>query len=631
MEVLKEKAEAFLAVLARLSSSQDDTRRVTSEIFEQIYLITFCPAPSDSCLHRLLPPVLDSTEGGNTNRHAPFVLVSRPPLRDADVTLADLTYSSDHAPDEGSLATSELDKLCIAQFTADEVRQVVCSAGQAPNDAKSQSSLLLVQLSSGVVFQPLSKDEARYILSLHSLALNMCFGLHSSVPDVFVISHSVGQGEQYGDVSLQGSCSTEIHGTPGTQMVLATALREADKGQCCPLLSKHASAHAVYESGPGMDCEEGGAQVVAEVTWAHPKEIQCPPPVTANATLHVTATFGAPTLPLHRIYQELLYLNKYVSIVDKTVPCYLHDMNPAQDSPFSVERFLSEYEKMATASMEHSYEAVLTSDITLENSFDDQSVINLRKSNDFLEFLWEKVHTHTNTDQLQDIFHQVFELIMAKKVQPFLLRSNTSTLASLIRQILSPRDSTRHLQLEVKDALSGDNFVRHFAQLGLLKVAQDIRYVFAGHRLLPRADLQDLTRVVSKPPAEAFFTLVRHYKALEVTLVAEVHFGILGTPLHPLACTALHYFKENSSLHQRECSPTFQLSFPPQSEGVKSIVALCKHHQPTIWKAFFTEGKTTKLFVFSSSPLLYGQGLQFLDTTATDSTHMYEVTMSCIE
>lgn len=627
MEVLKEKAEALLAVLARLSSSLEGARGVTSETFDDSYLITLCPAFSDSSLHRLFPPV--SAEGG-TN-HAPFALVSKPPLRDADVTLADLTYNSDQTPEEGSSASSGLDKPLIAQFTADEVLQVACPVGHSTVDTHSQS-LLRVRLSPGVIYQPLSKDEARYILSLHSVALNMCTSpCSSSVPHVFVISQTLGQEEQDEEVSLQGSCSAEMHGTPGHQMVLATAMKEADKGRVQSFPLVHATAHAVYEAGPGMDCEEGGSQVVAEVTWSHPKEVQCPPPVAASATLHVTATFGAPTSPLHRIHQELCFLSKYVSITDKSVSCCLPEGISAQDSNFSVDSFLSEYEKMAAVSLEHSYESVLTSNITLENSFDDHSLINLRQSTDFLEFLWERVHTHSNIDQVQEIFCQVFEVIMAKKVQPFLLRSNTSTFASLVRQILSPQDSIRHLQLEVKDALSGDNFVTHFAQLGLLKIAQDIRYVFAGHRLLPRADLQDLARVSSKPPAEAFFTLVRHYKALEVTLIAEVHFGILGSSLHPLARRALHYFKENSSLCQRECSPTFQLMFPPQSDGVKSIVSLCKHHQPTIWKATFTEGNTMKLLLFSSSPLLYGQSLQFLDTTAIDSMYVYETTACCIK
>ena len=626
MEALKEKAEEFLAVLARLSSSLDGTRSVSSEMFEDTYLITFCPASSDSSLHRLLPPV--SAEGGSFS-HAPLVLVSKPPLRDADVTLADMTYNSDQLLDERSSASPELQEQLIAQFTADEVCQVVCSAGHSPIDTQSQS-LLRIRLSSRVIYQPLSKDEGRYILSLHSLALNGCRSSCSSVPDVFVISQTVGQGEQDVEVSLQGSCSTVTHGMPGHQMVSVATVKEADRGRCNPLPCAHASAHAVYEAGPGMECEEGGAQVVAEVTWAYPKEVLHPPPVTASATLHVTTTFGAPTSPLHRIYQELAYLSKYVSVADKAVPCYLPEVIPAHDSPFSVESFLSEYEKMAAASLEHSYESV-TSDITLDNSLDDHSVINLRQSTDFLEFLWEKLHTRTNIDQVQETFRRIFELIMAKKVQPFLLRSNTSSLASLIRQILSPQDSIRHLQLEVKDALSGDNFVTHFAQLGLLKLSQDIRYVFAGHRLLPRADLQDLTRVGSKPPAEAFFMLMRYYKALEVTLVAEVHFSILGTSLHPLAYTALQYFKENPTLCQGECSPTFQLSFSPQSEGMKSIAALCQHHQPTIWKSTITKGQTTQLFVLSSSPLLYGQSLQFLDTTATDSMYMYKVTTCCIK
>lgn len=627
MEALKEKAEEFLAVLARLSSSLDGTRNVSSEIFDDIYLITFCPASSDSSLHRLLSPV--SAEGG-TSSHAPFVLVSKPPMRDADVTLADLTYNGDQFLDERSSASPELQEQLRTLFSVDEVCRVVCSVGHAPVDTQSQS-LLRVRLSSRVIYQPLSKDEARYILSLHSLALNVCSTSCSSVPDAFVISQTVGQGEQDVEVSLQGSCSTGTHGMPGHQMVSVATVKEADKGRCNPLPCAHASAHAVYEAGPGMDCEEGGAQVVAEVTWTHPKKVLHPPPVTANATLHVTTTFGAPTSPLHRIHQELTYLSKYVSITDKAVPCYLPEVIPAQDRPFSVESFLSEYEKMAAASLEHSYESVLTSDITLDNSLDDHSVISLRQSTDFLEFLWEKLHTHTNMDQVQETFRRIFELIMAKKVQPFLLRSNTSSLASIIRQILSPQDSIRHLQLEVKDALSGDNFVTHFAQLGLLKLSQDIRYVFAGHRLLPRADLQDLTRVGSKPPAEAFFTLMRYYKALEVALVAEVHFSILGTSLHPLARTALQYFKGSTSLCQGECSPTFQLSFSPQSDGMKSIAALCQHHQPTIWKVTITEGQTTQLFLFSSSPLLYGQSLQFLDTTATDSMYMYEVTTCCIK
>ena len=625
MEELKQKAKEFLAVLERLSSALESTRKVTSETFDDAYLITFCPAPSDSSLHRLLPPV--PVDNGGFSQ-APFVLVSKPPINDADVTLADLSYSSDLVPDKSSLANPETP--VVAQFTLDEVRQVVCSSGHSPVDASAHAqshSLHRVRLSPGLIYQPLTNDEARYVLSLHSLALRECnTSCSSSVPDVYTISQSMGQGEQDGDVSFQGSRSTVSHGTPGQQMISAAAVKETDEGRCTPLSSASTSALAVYEAGPGMDCEEGGALVVAEMAWPNPKKALQPPPVTANATLHVATTFGSLTSPLHRIYQELTYLSKYVAIVDKTVLFYMPEVIPSQNSPFSLESFLSEYEKMATLSLEHSPESMLTSDVTLNCSLDDHSIISLRQITDFLEFLWEKLHT--NMDQVQGTFHEVFQLVMAKRVQPFLLRSNTSSLASLIRKILSPQESSRHLQLEVKEALSSDNLTTHFAQLGLLKIAQDIRYVYASHRLLPRADLQDLTRVDSKPPAEAFSTLMCYYKALEVALVAELHFSIMGTTLHPLTRTALHYFKENTS-HSGKCSPTFQLSFPPQSEGVKSIASLCQHLQPTIWRATTAEGKKEKLFVFSSSPLLYGQSLQLLDTTAVDSMYVYEVTTHC--
>ena len=610
MSTLKEKAAEFSVLLSSQSQKVNEKLQINAKKFEETLLVSLFPKATSNPAHNLLLPI----ELFDPSRN--LAIVSRCPQRCTDISLGDLTYSNDVSSED----VHEEDIVC--QFSLDRKLQANITTGHQEKsvDLKEYYCLKVVP---DVLFQPCTEEEARFVVSLFSIASKG----EVQLPNVLVFTKSTCEDDEEDKEqsslffcrSLNSSQIQMIRVQTLFNMVpIRRKLQPKDKSL------SDLRAVAVYELGPGYDDGEG-AQITIELKWSSSVDLLCPPSSKASTDMEVMTTLGSSNSPVNFLFDELSNLSYF-----------LHSKEEASDDPdstFSVDKFLSRYAKLARSSFEQ-YLSASSLDTTISNDApEEQSSVSPRKLSDFLDFLWMSLRNIKYHRCLQKAVTAVITSILNREVHPYIPKSNTTKLARFIRQMLvEGHGEQHHLRLEAKELLDDHSVVENVSQLGIHKIAQDLRYVFITQDLLPKAELQCLNDVTSLNNTDAYAILACHYKALEVALSVKYYCNLSGSILHPLTRRALTVLSSKSQLVRGESTPSFKVTFPPLSQGSKSLISFCTQLHPTIWKVgCWKNGSIEISNTVSSIPLLLGQSMQGVNLDSSigsrhfDTVYCYEV------
>ena len=589
MSTLEEKAGEFSALLSSLSQEVNEKLKINAKNFEETLLVSLFPKATLNPAHNLFLPI----ELFNPSRN--LAIVSRCPQRCADISLGDLTYNNDVSSED----VHEEDIVC--QFSLDRKLQANVTSGHQEKSVNLKE-YYCSKLVPDVLFQPCTEEEARFVVSLFSITSKS----EVQLPDVLVFTKSTCEDDKEDKEQsnlffcrcLDSSQIQMIHVRTLSDMVpIRHMLQPKDKR----LSDSHAVA--VYEFGPGYDDGEG-AQITIELKWSSPVDLLSPPSSKASTDMDVMTTLGSSNSPVNFLFEELLDLSYFLH--SKEEP------SNDPDSTFPVDTFLSRYAKLARSSFEQ-YLSASGLDMTISNDApEEQSPVSPRKLSDFLDFLWMSLRNIKHHHCLQKAVTAVITSILNREVHPYIPKSNTTKLARFIRQMLvEGHGEQHHLRLEAKELVDDQSVVETVSQLGIHKIAQDLRYVFITQDLLPKAELQCLNDVTSLNNTDAYAILACHYKALEVALSVKYYCNLSGNVLHPLTRRALTVLSSKSPLVRGESTPSFKVTFPPLSQGSKSWISFCAQLHPTIWKVgCWKNGSVEISNTFSSIPLLLGQSMQ---------------------
>ena len=105
------------------------------------------------------------------------------------------------------------------------------------------------------------------------------------------------------------------------------------------------------------------------------------------------------------------------------------------------------------------------------HSSDPVPAFTPRVCTDFLEYLWTMVCGFSKPT-IRQALREVFALIFSGELQPYLSRSNTTSLACIIRKILLGQESMHTAELEVKEALEDTYLLDHLAEVGSSRLAK---------------------------------------------------------------------------------------------------------------------------------------------------------------
>jgi hypothetical protein len=598
MSTLADKAREFSLLLCAVSKAANDELQVKTKEFEEQLVVSIFPQGTLNPAQNLLLSQADPLHN--------IAILSRRPQRYSDITLADLTYNSDVSSDNPSE-----EKRLLSPFLLEKKSRIAVTSGM--QQANGVQILYRSKVATEVIFQPCTEEEARYAVSLFNIAAKNT----DQLPDMFVYSKPLCTNDSDGmdDASLYFCHRVSVS---KNEMIHIQTLRDTvpikqriqSKDTALPVLDESVSASAVYEIGPGFD-DGDGPQITIELQWLSPKDLLCPPSSKARAEMEVVTTFGGCNSSVNFLFEELSDLSYFV-----------HSKKSAVSDPnnsFSIDAFLAKYSKLVKSSFEQPSPASAFDTTVENNSVEGSHTISTRKLSDFLDFLWMSLRTIKEHSSIQKALTAVTKSIFSKEIHLYIPQSNATRLATFFRRIGADRGkSVQHLHLEAKEMLSDCNLPENVAQLGIYKVALDLRYIFITQDLLPQGELQCLTHVATMNCVDAFSVLVKHYKALELVLSVKLYCNVHGSILYPLTRSALQVFGSGVPHLSVEMSPSFKLSFPPLSQGSKSLVSYCERMHPTLWKTGrWGHESNTVAYAISSVPLLLGQCVQGveLDTT----------------
>ena len=352
-----------------------------------------------------------------------------------------------------------------------------------------------------------------------------------------------------------------------------------------------------------------------------------PPPESSDAVLKISHTPGYLFSPVHSLFDELKSLYQFCQIAigdEKWLSCDEENVLAANDK--IVQSLKGFIEEMA-------HPMANSADVTVISPTCSHKVYEPRTDFDFVERLWMFCCSLTSYRELQLVFAELFKAVILGKIQPFIHKKSSSTLAELLRQVLVHREGIQDVAIKLQLLLSEARLVPCLIQVGLEKLKRDCLSFFVSAVTL------------SADHFEHFFSLSEHLTQMEQCIelcrlysIVELDASIMKTLNLPLTVLStftkavMEVYKRDTTFQPFSQSPIFCLSLPAYSPALKCVVALCSKLSPDTWRVTTqdTRGKQadstavpSKVHLKRSRPLL-----SFLQKTENlcDQCYTYEAT-----
>ena len=345
------------------------------------------------------------------------------------------------------------------------------------------------------------------------------------------------------------------------------------------------------------DTEQVTDDFKIQFSWSDPDGMLAPPTESSDAILKLSNTPGGLFSPVLSMCQELKSLHTLCKIASNEMDWPNRDGNSenvltAEDKRVEeVENFIQD---MANP-FDH------PADITVISPSSDHMIFEPRTDLDFTEKLWMFCRNITSFSELQRVCAKVFKALLQGKVQPFVHRLSTSTLARLLRQVLLNPDGTslEDTALKFQLLLSEAKLLPCIIQIGIEKLKSDYRAFFLGSDICSAEQFERFfssspTSTPSLSPLEQCTELCRLHSVLELNASIMKMIRLPSTIiLSTFTKAAMEVFSKDANFQPFLQSPTFSLPLPAYSPVLKSVVALCSKLSPAVW-CVATQGKAIK-------------------------------------
>ena len=449
------------------------------------------------------------------------------------------------------------------------------------NDGRSNSLVETVTYAVDRGLSPLPLDSVRFIVSLYALNSR---NAKDTFPNMWVTCERNSQKIiALGCTYDEPKSTLHVLTVKEEELVTESSISKTDQSKMATLKNAIGSVFSEYQifGTSENEAERSSCELRIQFSWSDPNGMLCPPPESSSAVLKISTTPGGLLSPVLSMYEELQSLYRLCQISCKglkwPLPEESEEISESSDGKIicAVEGFLEDVAHPLT----------LPVDATVMSPISDHIIIyEPRKNLDFLERLWVFCQNVTSFDELQLVFAEVFKAVLLGKVQPFIHRQSTSTLAGLLRKVcLSPdrvnlQDSAVNFQM----LLTESKLLPCLIQLGIEKIKYDNRSFFVGADICT-ADIFEQFFISDSSQFEQCVELCKLHSILEADVNIMKMLNFPSSVLSTFTKTAMEVFKKDHHYQPFSRSPLFSLPLPSFSPALKTVVTLCSKLSPTKW------------------------------------------------
>ena len=325
--------------------------------------------------------------------------------------------------------------------------------------------------------------------------------------------------------------------------------------------------------------------LTVQFTWNNPDTILSPPSESADAVVKISATPGyifSQALATYNELKTLLHLCEIASGKRSWISLSENIGEEEEDTLQSAKKSL--VENVGLFLEEISSPLSQPKEITVISPTTANTVYETRSDLDFAEHLWMFAKDTTSLEELQQVFAEVFKAVLLGKVQPFIHRSSTSVLSTLLRKVLlTPNlDEKQDLAPKFQNLLTESKICMCLVQLGLEKMKRDYRAFFIGADITTADQLDQFISVSKGSQLETCHTLCKLHCILELMSSSLCFLKLPPPTLSALFKSALEVYREKK--FEGFCTtPVFSLPLPAYSVSQKSVLSLCRTLTPKKW------------------------------------------------
>ena len=602
MELLG-KASEFCAFLLSFASSNSSSKKQTSEqaghfsIYGEEYAAQALPADSAT-------PFDDFTgllKGATVifSKHEPAALS---PDNELGQHALSLNFEEPNEHEDSTNPVSKEDKFPCMAYQAVNVGQPLPQKRVYLTQSTPLHSGYTECLVSNHTFAydtgvtPLLLDKARYIASLYALGSRQA---KAPLPNIWVVckdekrdiialgcSHSIaGNGRR----SLQSFVVSMADAIEGPHPV-GSENSKAKSGALKISSRDEHFAFSEYEiadySTTATVCKEERMKgdLTVQFAWNNPDTILSHPPESADAVVKISATPGYIFSQALATYSELKILLQLCEIASgkRSWSSLSENLTQEEDTLQIAKKSLAE--NVGLFLEEVSSPLSQPKEVTVISPTSANTVYETRSDLDFSERLWMFAKDAGSLEELQQVFAEAFKAVLLGKVQPFIHRSSTSVLSTLLRKVLlTPNlDEKQDLAPKFQNLLTESKICVCLVQLGIEKMSRDYRAFFIGADITTADQLDQFMSALKRSQLETCHTLCKLHCILELMSSALCFLKLPAPTLSALFKSALDVYREKK--FEGFCTtPVFSLPLPAYSVAQKSILSLCSSLTPKKW------------------------------------------------
>lgn len=423
---------------------------------------------------------------------------------------------------------------------------------------------------------PLPLSSARFIASLYCLGHWKAKGI---LPDVWVLCE-----RNQGSIIALG-CRSNGQASPCSIFTL----KEGDIASDANPVTDNAklltgtvfSEYDIMNSSFDEEIQSGEFRI--KFAWTDPDGMLSSPPESSDAILQVSSVPGDQFSPVLVMYEELHSLYRLCSVLNGGMEWQTGDCEDSEGVLTLGHKTAREVDSFI---QDMAHPLTKPADITVTSPTTDHMIYEPRTDLDFTERLWLFCRDVRSFEELQIVFAEVFKALLLGKIQPFVHRKSTSTLALLLRQVLlSPGETLlQETALKFQLLLTEARLLPCLVQLGIEKMQRDYRSFFVGTDICPAKQFDRFFSPTSCSPLVQCLELCRVHSILELN--ASI-MKILRLPNTALLSTftkaAMEVLMADPHFQCLGPTPVFSLPLPAYSPVLKSVVAMCSKLSPAVW------------------------------------------------
>ncbi len=531
--------------------------------------------------------------------------------------IADLSLNTDIKTEQGSshVHNTTHDAVDVGRQSLESSRVYLTQPPLCDNNTPGAVKKITCAQDNGL--SPLPLNSARLIASLY--ALN-CRKAESPLPDIWIVCErnnrnitALGCAHEYPSLL---TFTVEEEEKDASEKSGKVKVGSPEK----PLKNLVGTAFSeFYITRISTETESSLSELKIQFSWKDPGTLLSPPPESSEAVLVISNLPGDIFSPVLPLYNELRSLYRLCQISKNELnwsdsKATDEGIISSENKKSALEFFLEELAHPLTSSL----------DATVMSPTSDSLIYEPRKDMDLAERLWMYCHEITSFSELQFTFAEIFKAVLLGKIQPFIHRKSTSTLAGLLRQVLLTPDgiTLQDVAVKLQMMLSEARLLPCLIQLGIDKLKRDYQAFFIGVDICSASQLDKFLAQSSSSSLDQCLDLCKLHCVLELDVSIMKVLTVPSSVLSGFTKVAMEVFNNEIDYQPFARSPLFSLPLPPYSQALKSVVALCSKLSPATWCV--TTGRETAEGYNNISYLVKDKSLFHCHGNTCDENHFYK-------